>query len=188
MRLLFRYFFIISVLFITCTAPIKAQEFDATQAADVMVVSPTPSYTLPYPGLLPDSPLYGLKMIRDKIIEFIISDPIKRIEFNLLQADKRLNAGIYLSNQEKWELAQETVSKAENYFEIAIGKTYEAQKQGIDTKSLQERMSFSKEKHKQMILFLEGKAPNNQKDKFNILKKRIDVIENKLSLLQENKK
>jgi len=45
-------------------------------------------YTLPYPGLLPDNPLYPLKMIRDRIILFLINDSAKRTEYYLLQADK----------------------------------------------------------------------------------------------------
>ncbi|MBF8250036.1 MAG: LPXTG-motif cell wall anchor protein, partial [Candidatus Levybacteria bacterium] len=56
------------------------------------------NYELPYPGLLPDSPLYFLRVTRDKLVSFLISDPLKKAEFDLLQADKRLNAGIYLLN------------------------------------------------------------------------------------------
>ncbi|PIZ98613.1 MAG: hypothetical protein COX78_02915, partial [Candidatus Levybacteria bacterium CG_4_10_14_0_2_um_filter_35_8] len=67
-------------------------------------MSPNPAatmdnYELPYPGLLPDHPLYFLKMTRDKIIGFFISDPIKKAEFDILQSDKRLSAGVYLLNK-----------------------------------------------------------------------------------------
>ncbi len=49
----------------------------------------TIEYALPYPGLLPDSPLYILKAIRDRIIEVLISDTMKKANFELLAADKR---------------------------------------------------------------------------------------------------
>ena len=68
------------------------------------IPTPTPAaidYTLPYPGILPDNPLYFLKDLRDKIIEFLISDPVNKAEFYILQADKKLNMGITLSGMGK---------------------------------------------------------------------------------------
>lgn len=37
-------------------------------------------YKLTWPGILPDQPLYKLKVLRDKIISKLIFDPIKKIE------------------------------------------------------------------------------------------------------------
>ena len=64
----------------------------ATGAAAVMTPTPTPNYLLPYPGMLPDNPLYMLKAMRDRVINFLIADSQKKAEFYLLQSDKRLNA------------------------------------------------------------------------------------------------
>lgn len=59
---------------------------------------PTPiEYVLPYPGILPTHPLYFLKNLRDQIIELLITSPLSKAEFYLLQADKKLNMGITLS-------------------------------------------------------------------------------------------
>src|SRR5581483_4884765 len=87
-------------------------------------------YTMPYPGLLPDSPLYPLKAFRDKVVSVLISDPQKQAEFDLLQADKRLGAGIALlkKNKKDYKLAESTIDKGENYFGLAIDKTKEAKK------------------------------------------------------------
>src|SRR5260370_38981843 len=63
-------------------------------------------YQLPYPGILPDNPLYELNALRDRIYGFLISDPLKKSEFDLLQADKRLAVGISLFNKGKKELAE----------------------------------------------------------------------------------
>src|SRR5260221_7243175 len=62
--------------------------------------SPTPTvvqYDLPYPGILPDNPLYTLKVIRDEVVSFFISDPLKKASFDILQADKRIGASLYLA-------------------------------------------------------------------------------------------
>ena len=45
-------------------------------------------YVLPYPGILPTHPLYFLKIVRDRIIELLISDRVNKAEFYILQADK----------------------------------------------------------------------------------------------------
>lgn len=60
---------------------------------------PTPSeYLLPFPGILPTHPLYIFKNLRDRIIELLITDPIHKAEFYILQADKKLNMGITLGS------------------------------------------------------------------------------------------
>ena len=47
----------------------------------------TIDYALPYPGILIDHPLYFLKNIRDLIMERIITEPGKKVEFAILQSD-----------------------------------------------------------------------------------------------------
>jgi len=54
-------------------------------------------YALPYPGMLPDNPLYFLKQVRDWIMEKIIADPVRKIEFYVLQSDKDINASVFLN-------------------------------------------------------------------------------------------
>lgn len=123
-------------------------------------------YQLPYPGLLPDSPLYFLRIIRDRTISFLISDPLKKAEFNLLQADKRLNAGVSLVNKNKNDLALSTISKAENYFEEALQKTREAKKQGMETTDLTSKLIDASGKHIEVLKDLLEKAPQNLKSSF----------------------
>ena len=141
-------------------------------------ISPTPNpkvnYELPYPGLLPDHPLYILKIIRDRIVDFLISDPLKKAEFNLLQADKRLNAGIYLFNKDKIVMSISTISKAENYFEKAIRKIKEARGQGRETSKITNKIINSAKKHKEVLKSLEEKAPEDFKSIFNSQLKRAD--------------
>lgn len=83
----------------------------------IKVPLPTPisarvEYVLPYPGILPDNPLYFLKNLRDKIIEMLISDPMNKAEFYILQADKKLNMSVMLAGSGKSTLAQEVLTQA----------------------------------------------------------------------------
>src|SRR5579883_115828 len=72
----------------------SSQSAGSSQSA---AVSPTgvPDYVLPYPGILPDNPFYFLKVLRDRLILFFISNPTKKSSFYLLQSDKRLEASWY---------------------------------------------------------------------------------------------
>src|SRR3989344_4236916 len=66
------------------------------------------SYQLAYPGILPDHPLYKLKVLRDKLIPLFISNPQKKVEFYLLQTDKGISATDILVKKGKIDLAKET--------------------------------------------------------------------------------
>jgi hypothetical protein len=118
-------------------------------------VSPTPEsvdYTLPYPGLLPDSPLYSLKVLRDQFIIFLLSNPLKRGKFELLEADKHIQAGYLLITKEnKTSLAVTTVSKGNNYFDMSLNSIIEAKKQGMDIGDLFQQLSRSNRKHVEIV-------------------------------------
>ena len=144
-------------------------------------LSPTPTpqvnYELPYPGLLPDNPLYFLRVIRDKTAGFLISDPLKKAEFDLLQADKRLNAGVYLFNKGKISLALSTISKAENYFEQAIGKVKEARLEGMEINRITRKLIDSSKKHQEELNALEKKSQSSFKESFGLQNKRAEAFE-----------
>lgn len=71
-------------------------------------------YDLAYPGILPDNPLYKLKQLRDKITNILITDPKKRVELYLLQADKGILATAMLIDKKNIALAEQTVLRAEH--------------------------------------------------------------------------
>lgn len=123
-------------------------EMTIASPSPVMTITPTPDYVMPYPGLLPDSPLYIFKAIRDKVISIMIGDSLKKAQFDLLQSDKRIGASVILfekGNKEQQILAISTVSKGQNYYEDAIQKLEEAKKQGAgveNTVTLMKRASI----------------------------------------------
>jgi len=110
-------------------------------------------YQLPYPGLLPDSPFYILKTIRDRSVGFLISAPLKKAEFDLMQADKRISAGVYLLHQKKGKqvLAESTMSKGENYFSSAIKDIKQAKKEGRQTTDMLKKMLTASQKYQEIF-------------------------------------
>lgn len=170
MKKLFFGFFIVSLFFFV-SLPVVAQE--NAQHDD---------YQLPYAGILPDSPLYSLKTLRDKIISFLISDSLRKAEFDVLQADKRLQAGVQLVEKGKEDLAEVTISKGENYFEEAISNIEQAKREGKDIKPLQEIMLRSVKKHMEVIKLLEKKA-GKKKEQFAAISQRLTGFEKKVNLL-----
>src|SRR3990167_6486999 len=77
-------------------------------------------YALPYPGILPDNPLYFLKVTRDRIVSWLVLDPVKKGYYLLLLSDKRLAAGKVLVETGKADLGVTTVVNGEEYFSEAI--------------------------------------------------------------------
>ncbi len=142
----------------------------------------TIDYELPYPGLLPDNPLYVLKAIRDRIIQVLIVDPIKKANFELLAADKRLNEGVSLFNkgEKKYVLAETTISKGENYFEKGIAQVERAKKQGIITASTSQRFHLASLKHREIIKGLVNKSGGDIKQRLLLDEKRMEEFEKKL--------
>lgn len=128
-----------------------AQNLDASTSATIEKIQ----YELPYSGLLPDNPLYYLKAIRDNILKFLISNPLKKTQFDLLQADKRLGAAQLLLAKGKGELAITTLSKSGNYFDDAIANIQKAKKEGDDVNATLDQLLKSSQKHQEVILQME---------------------------------
>ncbi len=106
----------------------------ATTAAipDMTPAATLVQYELPYPGMLPNNPLYFLKQARDWILEKLITDPVKKTEFYILQADKRLAMGLILSAGGNDVLAEQVMSKGEKYMNNAMQVLLALKAQGGD--------------------------------------------------------
>jgi len=123
------------------------------------------SYALPYPGVLPDHPLYILKRVRDYILEQVIAEPVKKAEFYILQGDKRLQMGVLLTASGKQELAETTISKGEKYMEKAVAVLIEHQKTGNTVpKYVADHLQLSLAKHEEMLSEMLPVAPDGQKN------------------------
>ncbi len=125
-------------------------------------------YQFPWPGILPDRTfLYKLKVFRNKIITKIIYSSVKRIEFDLLMADKTLYASKLLLDKGKSELAKETALKGENYFSILVSD-YGAvltKKQKVPD-NLNQKITRAYEAQQRLITYLTDKAPPDDKETY----------------------
>lgn len=175
---------IVSLLMVFVPQVSFAQE--STQSAASNTASQKVDYQLPYPGILPDSPLYFLKVTRDRVIGFFISDPLRKAEFDLLAADKRLNVGVYLftKGKEKYELAESTISKGENYFDDEIKNLRLAKQQGMEINYLVSNTSRSLKKHAEVLSQLKKQTKGSLKKKFEVLEKRILDLEKQVDQLK----
>ena len=123
-------------------------------ASDILVKTPQEKviYNLPYPGLLPDNPLYTVKVIRDKIADFLTRDNLKKSELYLLNSDKRASMSMALASKGKNQLAIDTFVKGEKYFFKIPGLLRSAKKQGTQApSSFIETLKLSNAKHKELI-------------------------------------
>lgn len=102
----------ISILYIS-QSQIQVQASDSLKKVN---------YHLAYPGILPDSPLYWLKMIRDKILLSLTRKPKAKFSRLLLYADKRIGAAEILVKSKKIQLGITTATKAEKYLEKAVNQ------------------------------------------------------------------
>ncbi|MBI4136686.1 hypothetical protein HY469_01340, partial [Candidatus Roizmanbacteria bacterium] len=124
-------------------------------------------YTLPYPGMLPDHPLYPLKKFRDRLLDFLIYDPVKRIEFNLLMADKRYHMGMFFSDEQKYDRAYSIVEEAETFYG-RIPEEIQAAKDNSRTipPDLLQNIKTAAEKHKEIIIMLKNDNPEDMPDEY----------------------
>lgn len=121
-------------------------------------------YALPYPGILPDSPVYFLKNLRDQTMLFFLRSKTQRSFYLLLMSDKRLGAGQVLVNTGKTSLGVTTLAKSQDYFKQAVNL---ADKNNRDLLS---KLVVAGSKHQEVLGNLRSKAPvekvflDNQKD------------------------
>jgi len=110
------------------------------------------AYDLPYPGLLSDSPIYFVKIVRDRITEFLTRENISKAKLYLLYSDKRAAMSLILAQKGKNSQAVEALSKSEKYFLKIIPLLKEAGKQGASPESgFVETLKLANAKHNELI-------------------------------------
>lgn len=122
-------------------------------------------YTLPWPGMLPDHPLYVLKVARNKLIQKMIYSPVKRIEFDLLMADKTLYASRMLMDKGEQKLAAATALKGENYMSILVSDYRTAIEKKIAVPhALDQKIDEAHAAHQELIAYLIAHAQISEKE------------------------
>lgn len=165
---------------------LPASSFASTQALPPPIQV---QYDLPYPGVLPDNPLYFLKVARDRMILFFISTPLKKSQFELLQADKRLNAAYLLKNEGSKNdiLISSTASKAENYFNESVDAAEVAKASGIDVSDQANKLLLSSQKHYQILRQMEQFSSPTFKQSLRTIEIRVLAMQKNVKSLLKQK-
>lgn len=131
-------------------------------------------YYLAYPGILPDHPLYWLKMIRDRILLALTQDPTQRFNRLLLYADKRLGAAKVLIEGSQPALGVTTATKAEKYLEQALASYKELEKNQKVSPELRDHFKKALLKHSELITELADEVPEQTRE---VLRKSLQTSE-----------
>jgi hypothetical protein len=146
--LLFSFVMNKNVLAQTITLTASDSAAQASQTANIQ-------YDFPYPGILPNHPLYIVKVARDHFVGFLINDPIKKAEFNLLQSDKKIFAAQLLFDSEEDPMGVDTLSKSNNYMHNAVSEAIKAQSsKKVAADNIIGKIGVSINKHEEAIKIL----------------------------------
>lgn len=119
-------------------------------------------YVFPYPGnILPDSPIWPIKAVRDKMWLSINTNAGKEADLLLLFADKRLLAGQQLFSEGDHEEGFITMAKAEKYLERAMNKEIENREAGLETEEFLLRINRASLAHYGVIEDLKPESPSD---------------------------
>ena len=154
----------------------------STPSAEILNVQ----YELPYTGILPDNPLYFLKALRDNVLGLFITDPLKKADYDLLMADKRLGGAQALLTKQKDDLAITTLSKSGNYFYQAIQQAAIAKKQGENINDLLSKLTTASMKHQLVILQMAQRANQNTKKTLEAFLNRVKDFQFSAQALKPN--
>ena len=147
-------------------APMATLAADASSSPEeeMVIVSEmkpeTEEYPLPYPGFLPDHPLYFLKMTRDRIQLWFTGQPLARAKLLLHYSDKRISASLALAEKGKVGLAVSTATKAEKYLTQAIDAAKLAETRGDNTKDFYRQLFAATEQHEKVLLGVMSRTPD----------------------------
>lgn len=143
------------------------------------------NYLMAYPGQVsPDSFLWSVKTLRDKVWLLLTFDHAKRAEVMLTFADKRIQMAKSLFEEEKPDLAVATMTKAEKYLEEAVNEEKLARAQKVSNYDFMQRLALSTLKHRQMLEKMLIIAPEEAKpsvaESLNYPKKLYEEAKNML--------
>jgi hypothetical protein len=177
------YLLLFGILFLFTTVTAYAQN----ESGLYMTPKPSPSleYALPYPGILPDHPLYFMKNMRDKILIFFSRDLLKKSQLKLLLSDKHLVMGQILSGMGKNELSVKTLTHGEKYLLESVYHLSELKKTGTIPVNLTDKYALAAKKHQEVIVEMkEGTSDNDfQKELVEVFNLNVQASE-QISLLK----
>ncbi len=142
-------------------------------------------YELPYPGLLPGHYLYPLKMMRDRVVEWLTFDRDKKVELMVLYADKRMAAAKVLLERGEEDLGVETGLKAMMYQERAISMIEKIKAEGEDVGVWANRLERGTAKYRETWRGLVEKVSEKTRPRMDEYKDRANEHNKRLQRVLE---
>jgi hypothetical protein len=128
----------------------------------VKIKSLSINYTLPNPGkILPDSFLWPIKALRDKVWTALTYSPLEKANLYLLLADKRLIDAQILFEKGNPNLGMSVLSKGEIYLIQAQNEERIAYKSGVNTGTFLQKLAMSSLKHREVMDQIIETAPED---------------------------
>lgn len=127
-------------------------------------------YNLPFPGtVLPDNPLWNVKVVRDRLWLFVTTDPYREADLMLLFADKRLGSAKILFERNDPDTGMATLEKGERYLVEASNYEKAIRAGGGDTTELLDQLTRSSLRHYELMLLMYESAPDDARPKIVLL-------------------
>jgi len=127
------------------------------------VFAQTTDTELPSPGLLPDSPIYFLKPLSEKVRGIFIFGEDSKALYALKLADKRLSEAKALSDKGKDDLASDTAEQAGIENENAQDHLAKAESEGKDVTAVVERLAANSARQQAVLAKVLEKVPEQAK-------------------------
>lgn len=137
-------------------------------------------YDLAFPGILPDHPLYKLKVLRDKFMEYFKESPQDKVSFYLLQTDKGISAAAILVDKKNFPLASQTLLKAEHNMTKLVDELRRFP--SSPSAQLLDTLKTASKKHLEIINVLALRVPEDERKTFAIV---ADFIVRNLTSINE---
>ena len=141
-------------------------------------------YNLPYPGILPGHPLFFLKDLRDKVLEFTTRDIMKKAELYLLFSDKRVSMATLLARAGKEKQAMTSFLEGEQYA-LKIPSFIEvSKKQGVSPLGdFIQRLKLSNAKHREVAELFLKEFPQGQNQAISQILRLNNEVKKKIKSL-----
>lgn len=138
------------------------------------------TYKLPEAGILPKSPFYGLKKVRDWLWIGVTRDPKEKSKVILLIADKKAREVLELIKIEEPKLALESGDEAATLLQRAELEANKIEKKDDETKEIHQQIYRAGQAYKSVIKKLE--------DNFGIDKQKFSDLITKIDSFNEEQK
>jgi len=179
---------ILLLSFLAVTNPLSVSPYGTDPEIVLSVASgpgePRSSYYLPYPGLLPDNPVYKVKALRDKLSLWMTRGDAKKAEKELLFADKRINAAEVLIGGGKVNLGVSTATKAEKYLQSSVDRILRMAGEGKDVKSMLTTLANATRKHTEMLEQMVERTEGQQRQVLEKTLENTRMLEGKVAQAQ----